>query len=309
MRLHRRTMFRYRLKLVPEHSEKSFVTLKEIVKELELQRHVDFHNNIIRFYGITKHESSTENIFNPTKNYLLTWNNKYNLAYWLACSVLCLHEEGIIQRDLHSCSVLIHQDFIKLADFGLSKRIDEASKSQSKLFGMVPYIDPKWKTPFHEEKYDFSLMYKISQGRRETTVPNTPNDYSNLYTECWNNEPSKQPAMHEVVNKLSIFISNSDNITIYQQNDIVSVPVPNEKNTTPNSTGNSLHGELFNMNISEVDRIFTNERINENITSEINEIVDFIFEEVNKGHMKVKRNVLDYLDNHIINSKEIYNRL
>jgi serine/threonine protein kinase len=30
----------------------------------------------------------------------LTWNNKYNLAYQLACSVLYLHDEGIVHRDL-----------------------------------------------------------------------------------------------------------------------------------------------------------------------------------------------------------------
>ena len=40
------------------------------------------------------------------RNYLkkhfdgLTWENKYNLAYQLACAVLCLHEEGIVHRDL-----------------------------------------------------------------------------------------------------------------------------------------------------------------------------------------------------------------
>jgi serine/threonine protein kinase len=40
------------------------------------------------------------------RNYLtnnfnrLTWNCKYNLAYQLACSVSCLHDEGIIHRDL-----------------------------------------------------------------------------------------------------------------------------------------------------------------------------------------------------------------
>ncbi|CAB5381692.1 unnamed protein product [Rhizophagus irregularis] len=98
----------------------------------------------------------------------LSWDDKYNLAHQLACSVLCLHDEGIVHRDLHSCNVLVHKKSIKLADFGLSKRIDEASNSQSKLLG-----------------------------RREEIIPDTPNDYSNLYIECWNNEPSKRPNMHE----------------------------------------------------------------------------------------------------------------
>jgi serine/threonine protein kinase len=42
----------------------------------------------------------------PLKNYLkenfniLTWNDKYNLAYQLACAVSCIHNEGIVHRDL-----------------------------------------------------------------------------------------------------------------------------------------------------------------------------------------------------------------
>ncbi|CAB4379603.1 unnamed protein product [Rhizophagus irregularis] len=225
------------------------ITLKEIVHELILQRDVDFHGNIIRFYGITKFESGIESIVNTTKNYLmvmeyadngtlrdylknnfhrLTWDDKYSLAYQLACSVLCLHDERIVHRDLHSRNVLVHQNSIRLSDFGLSKRIDEASNSQSKLLGMVPYIDPKvlmdniklneksdvysigvllWEIssgypPFHEENYNLSLMYKISQGRREEIISNTPDGYSDLYTECWNGEPNKRPSIHEVVNRL-----------------------------------------------------------------------------------------------------------
>ena len=30
----------------------------------------------------------------------LTWEDKYKLAYQLACAVLCLHDEEIIHRDL-----------------------------------------------------------------------------------------------------------------------------------------------------------------------------------------------------------------
>ncbi|POG66388.1 kinase-like domain-containing protein [Rhizophagus irregularis DAOM 181602=DAOM 197198] len=341
------------------------ITLKEIVHELKLQRDVDFHGNIIRFYGITKFGS--ENIINQTKNYLLvmeyadsgtlrdylknnfyilTWDNKYSLAYQLACSILCLHDEGIIHRDLHSCNVLVHQNSIKLADFGLSKRIDEASNSQSRVLGKVPYIDPKaitdnlklneksdvysigvllWeissgKPPFHEENYDLSLMYKISQGRREEIISDTPNDYSNLYTECWNGNQNKRPSIHEVVNRLRIFL-NSSSATIYQQ-DIFNQTIPtSNKSLIPNSIENSLHGELSqtiqnfnNTNANEIYMMSTNNQININISSEknlsitVDEIVDLIFREENRKD-ESKQHVLDYLNNHNINSEVIYNWL
>ena len=64
-----------------------------------------------------------ENKIDQTKNYLfvmeyadggtlreylkknfdrLIWEDKYKLAYQLACSILCLHDEGIVHRDQHS---------------------------------------------------------------------------------------------------------------------------------------------------------------------------------------------------------------
>ena len=93
----------------------------------------------------------------------------------------------------------------------MSKRIDESSEPQSKLHGIIPYIDPK---KFHEtnsqlyslnEKSDvysvgvllweissgqqplkdvpyFRLIVQIPQGLRETPIPNTPEDYVKLYT-------------------------------------------------------------------------------------------------------------------------------
>jgi serine/threonine protein kinase len=37
----------------------------------------------------------------------------------------------------------VHQKKIKLADFGLSRKIAEASNNASKAFGVIPYVDPK----------------------------------------------------------------------------------------------------------------------------------------------------------------------
>ncbi|RGB36597.1 kinase-like domain-containing protein [Rhizophagus diaphanus] len=347
------------------------ITVKEIVHELKLQRDVDFHGNVIRFYGITKDES--ENKIDQTINYLLvmeyadggtlrdylknnfnrlTWTDKYNLAYQLACSVSCLYDEGIIHRDLHSRNVLVHQNSIRLADFGLSKRIDEASRTRSKLLGMFPYIDPKvllnnnlklneksdvysigvllWEIssgypPFHYEQNKLTLIYEISQNRREEIIPNTPYDYSNLYTECWNGEPNNRPNIHEVVNRLK-FISNSSNIiTTFQQNDMNYMS--NQTNSrlreilTPSSPIISLHGELSqmienfnNMNTNEIDRMTTSRQINDNILSEqlcivVKEIIDLIFKENNERNMVNDKHVFDCLRNGNVNSREFFDWL
>ncbi|GES88021.1 kinase-like domain-containing protein [Rhizophagus clarus] len=216
------------------------VTIKEIVNELKLQREVDFHENIIRFFGV-----ATVNQNDNSKKYwlvmeyansgtlqeylkkyfdILTWNDKFNMAFQLAHAVLCLHDEGIVHRDLHSKNVLVHQNAIKLADFGLSRRIDEAYNSRSDLFGIVPYIDPKkfdfqpyslnkasdvysigmllWEISSGQPPFKgispYSLIIQISQGLRETPIPDTPTTYVNLYTECWNGEPDYRPTINQV---------------------------------------------------------------------------------------------------------------
>ncbi|GBC22302.2 kinase-like domain-containing protein [Rhizophagus irregularis DAOM 181602=DAOM 197198] len=141
------------------------ITVKEIVRELKIQRDVDFHDNIIRCYGITKLESDNHNNYWLVMEYAdggslrcylkknftkLSWDDKYKMAYQLSCALSCLHNEGIVHCDLHS-----------------------------------------------GEHYDISLALDILQGLRETVVPDTPDEYVKIYTKCWDGEPDNRPTIYQ----------------------------------------------------------------------------------------------------------------
>ncbi|POG74939.1 kinase-like domain-containing protein [Rhizophagus irregularis DAOM 181602=DAOM 197198] len=327
------------------------VTVKEIVRELKIQREVDFHDNIIRCYGITKLETDNHNNYWLVMEYAdggnlrcylkenftkLSWDDKYKMAHQLSCAVSCLHNEGIVHRDLHSCNILVRNNTIKLADFGLSKRIGASSNFQSKLFGIVPYVDPKSfsrrrnnnqstqmyslneKSDIYSEQYDIGLALDISQGHRETVVPDTPDEYVKIYTKCWYGEPDNRPTIYQVVDWLNSIITKKDVILEYHQ-----ISNELELNENSSSSNNSeLQGDLsqliqnFNkMNTKEIDSMAISSKQENHSTEKdfnmiANEINDFITELNIKGIEKESRKrVIEYFYNHNINSQEFYNWL
>ena len=109
----------------------------------------------------------------------------------------------------HANNILVHQKNIKLADFGLSKKITEESSNTSKVLGVLPYVDPKifsntnyrlntksdiysigvimWQIssgnkPFANVESHLSLILAIQEGGREKFIDGTPIEYSDLYT-------------------------------------------------------------------------------------------------------------------------------
>ncbi|RIA82665.1 kinase-like domain-containing protein [Glomus cerebriforme] len=148
-----------------------------------------------------------------------------------------MHRKNIIHRDLHSENILVHQNMIKVADFGLSRRLTDVS-TQKDFLGMVPYIDPQYfkpqsnnnhykankesdvysvgvllweissgRKPFESYSDQFqklALMLEISNGKREIPISNTPINYINIYTRCWQDNPNKRPDMQQVFSDLKL---------------------------------------------------------------------------------------------------------
>ncbi|GBC45474.2 kinase-like domain-containing protein [Rhizophagus irregularis DAOM 181602=DAOM 197198] len=153
---------------------------------------------------------------------------------------------GIIHHDLHSKNVLVHQNMVKLADFG--------------------------------KPYDVCLAINISQGLRETPIPDTPEDCVNIYTDCWNNEPDNRPTINQVVFKLNAIILKNNNMVIKdfrQTNDSYTNQLSSKQqldlNAFEDPMNNSSHGELSKF-IQEFNKMNTKE-IDSSISSNINFMV------------------------------------
>ncbi|PKC13679.1 kinase-like protein [Rhizophagus irregularis] len=168
-------------------------TINKVVYELEMLHAVD-HENILRFYGITRIEgdmqkripqinkhilvleyadSGTLNTYLSKHFNELKWNDKLSLAFQLASAVSYLHDSGIIHCDLHANNILVHQKCIKLAGFGLPSEASNETSNPLHLFDVIPYMDPKrleianYDLDKRSDVYSVgALLWQISSGRK-----------------------------------------------------------------------------------------------------------------------------------------------
>uniref|UniRef100_U9TS22 Protein kinase domain-containing protein n=1 Tax=Rhizophagus irregularis (strain DAOM 181602 / DAOM 197198 / MUCL 43194) TaxID=747089 RepID=U9TS22_RHIID len=101
--------------------------MKEVVNEIKLMHRINFHENIIQFFGITSNPNDESSNYSfileyadsgTLKNYLkknfnkLDWNIKLQFAIQIAAAVSCIHQKDIIHNDL--VNILVIYWFIKI---------------------------------------------------------------------------------------------------------------------------------------------------------------------------------------------------
>ncbi|GBC32495.1 Piwi domain-containing protein [Rhizophagus irregularis DAOM 181602=DAOM 197198] len=242
-KMYKANMYKLYAKTLKSFNSDNVTVTKEIIREIKLHKKVGIQEHILNFSGITESDSNecllvmsyTEG--RTLRNYL---NERFSLMGWeIKCRFACeisnairsMHNNGVVHEDLNSNNILVHQDSIRISDFGLSRRIKNKNKIS---YDTLPYDAPevfnikveKWysskqieklkkcnvysvgvllwelysgKIPFSDREYDANLAKEIAQGLRENIVEGTPEEYSNIYTKSWNGVPDMRPTIHEVV--------------------------------------------------------------------------------------------------------------
>ncbi|CAB4495287.1 unnamed protein product [Rhizophagus irregularis] len=255
---------------------------KNFIKELKNHRKVDYHKNIIRFYGISKDPTLGEYLMileyanqGTLRNYLQNpdriknWSIKSKFAKELTSGMKCLHEEGIIHRDLHSNNVLVHDHTIKIAD--LDKKSDVYS------VGVLLWEISSERPPFEKSTNKVSTMLSIVTGNREQPVTNTPLEYQSLYIKCWDDDPKKRPSMKDVSEKLKkMNLNHKSQLQLPSQSFCLTSSTSSDKITSSSSSYTndfsvSISDELEEIKKMADDKINNKENNNTQGSKEDNE--------------------------------------
>ncbi|GBC04279.1 hypothetical protein RclHR1_00560006 [Rhizophagus clarus] len=286
------------------------VFMKEIVNEITLMQRVEFHENIIQFFGITSNTNS-DYLFifeyadsGTLRNYLnenfnkLGWNIKLRFATQLVDAILFIHKKDITHNDLHSGNIMVHQNNIKLEVFVLSHRI-EVSNSAKDLFGKVPYINPqcfKNQTNNDNKKSDVYsvgvLLWEISSGQEPFKSYNDTHSESALAIRIANGE-----------REIPVFGTPVDYINIYAR--------CWQDNPDDRPDMHQVLSDLINLNINETT-LLTRENTNmseNNTMKKVNNENNSLFIKYS-GQINSENNSLDDLSkietNYVLQSQENY---
>ncbi|GBB84831.1 hypothetical protein RclHR1_01140020 [Rhizophagus clarus] len=181
----------------------------------------------IGFYGITQ-DSETKNYImvleyaegGSLRNHLdkeyskLNWDIKIGFLQDAISGLKCVHEKGLIHRDLHSGNILKVKYNAVITDMGLCKPENhiavENAKSYVYVFSGLP--------PYHDISHNNILAIKICQGLRPRYNIKVPQLIVDLIKRCLDSDPLNRPKAEEIETILCAWLSKpNDNQTIELQ--------------------------------------------------------------------------------------------
>ncbi|KAK8893187.1 hypothetical protein M9Y10_021602 [Tritrichomonas musculus] len=161
---------------------------------------------------------------------LSTLNNtqKFIIIYGIAFGMKILHENNTIHLDIKPENIFLNDEYEpKIADFGLSKKIDKDTLYQSKTvgtpifmapeihsdnkysyaadvyaFAMLLYVFLTIEYPFSKITQMFQLALKVINGERPDFPIELP-FFKELIINCWDQDPNKRPSFKEIVQRLN----------------------------------------------------------------------------------------------------------
>ncbi|RHZ90160.1 hypothetical protein Glove_5g28 [Diversispora epigaea] len=214
------------LKCLHEHEDDELF-YEKFVKELTNILAVNYHDNIIKFYGISL-DPSTETYYlvlqyakdGNLRTYLrnnfgrLDWKIKIQMAKDITDGLHCIHEENIVHRDLVG-GMLAYSDPGYLRNpFGYKR--NKASDIYS--LGVLLWEISSGRPP------NLEITKIIKNGEREVFIKGTPEDYIIIYSNAWKDNPNQRPTITNIFDSLenikleNIYNGLNDNQEAYINN-------------------------------------------------------------------------------------------
>ncbi|XP_068225531.1 focal adhesion kinase 1 isoform X5 [Palaemon carinicauda] len=219
--------------------ESELAMAEKFLEEAYIMQQFD-HPHIIKLIGICS-ESPIWIVmelarYGEMRAYLQNNKDKLNLstlvlyAFQLSTALSYLESKKFVHRDIAARNVLVYShDCVKLADFGLSRWVEEqsyykASKGKLPIKWMAPesinfrrftsasdvwmFGVCMWEIlmlgvkPFQGIKNN-DVIKRIDNGERLALPPNCPPRLYSLMSMCWTYEPSKRPSFKDIKEALS----------------------------------------------------------------------------------------------------------